>query len=155
VTNLALDKSVSASSTTSSQGWSPAEAVNGDLAPSTNGLDLGWASQPDSSAGASEWIEVNLGGSYPVDEVDLYARNDSGYVGDCFPTDFTIQISTNGSSWTTVVAESGYPKPGAGGLKFTFSTKTASYVRVVGTGLTEDQYKEYYFQLKQLEVFNP
>jgi serine/threonine-protein kinase len=155
VTNLALDKSVSVSSVTTSAGWSAADAVDGSLSASTSGQGLGWSSKADTSASATEWIEVNLGGSYPVDEVDLYARNDSSYVGDCFPTDFSIEVSTNGSSWTTVVGESGYPKPGAGAMKFTFSTQTADYVRVVGTGLTEDQYKSYYFQLKQLEVFNP
>ena len=153
VTNLALHKSVSVSSASTSTGWVPAEAVNGQLSPSTS--VFGWASQADGSASATEWFEVNLGGSYPVDEVDLYARNDSGNVGDCFPTDFSIQTSTNGSSWTTVVTQSGYPKPGAGALKFAFSTQTASYVRVVGTGLTVDPHNQYYFELKQIEVFNP
>ncbi|MEV0399216.1 discoidin domain-containing protein [Actinoallomurus sp. NPDC050550] len=96
--NLALNKSVIVSSQTSASGWAAANATNGDTSPSADSATLGWASQADTSTDATEWIEVDLGSAHPINEVDLYPRNDSDVPGGCFPKDFTVSVSADGNA---------------------------------------------------------
>jgi hypothetical protein len=48
----------------------------------------------------------------------------------------------------------GYQSPGTQPQYFPFPTITARYVKVTGTQLNKDEYGDYYFELKQIEVFN-
>lgn len=162
--NLALDKQVTVSSQNAAPhyGWDPTDATDGNTAPATvdpttgaGAQNMGWASAQDPGAASTEWIEVDLGSEHPVDEVDLYPRNDTLDPGACFPTDFTISVSSNGSTWVNVASETNYPSPGTSPQRFAFSTTTARYVRVTATGLTHDGFGQYHFELKQIEVFNP
>jgi serine/threonine protein kinase len=152
--NLALGKHVTASSNHGTDGWAKADVTNGDTTPSDGIADMGWASQEDPGAKATEWIQVNLGAEDPIDEVKLYPRNDAQEPGGCFPSDFTISVSTNGNAFTSVVSESDYPSPGIRPQVFKFASTTARYVRVTATMLNRDQYGDYYFELKQIEIFN-
>jgi hypothetical protein len=140
-TDLALDQSSSASSTIS--GWATSNAVNGEYNATWSSTDPGAASDP-------EWYEVNLGSSQTVDEVDLAARAPSGY---CFPSGFEIETSTNGTTWTVVVDDTGYPDPYVTLQRFPFASTTAQYIRVTSTTLTQDDDSNYYFQLTQLAAF--
>jgi serine/threonine protein kinase len=151
--NLALHKPVIVSSQTDSNGWSAVQATSGNIKPSDGTKDNGWASYGHAGPDATEWIEVSLGAAAPVDEVKLYPRNDTQEPGGCFPSDFTIAVSTNGNAWTTMVADSDYPSPGTKPQVFTFPKSTARYVRVTATALNHDQFGSYYFELKQIEVF--
>ncbi|WP_425567805.1 hypothetical protein [Nonomuraea dietziae] len=45
------------------------------------------------------------------------------------PADFTVQVSADGSSWTTVATRTGYPRPGASAQAFSFTPVTARHVR--------------------------
>lgn len=152
--NLALNKSVTVSSQTSASGWAAANATNGDTTPAADSENMGWASQADTSADATEWIEVDLGSTHSINEVDLYPRNDSGVPGGCFPGDFTVSVSADGNAWAPVVSKTGYPSPGTQPQYFPFPATPARYVRVTGTQLNKDEYGQYYFELKQIEVFD-
>ena len=127
-----------------------------DLTDGIHHSDL-WYSMGWSSTGAAtqhtESAQVDLGGPTLFDTVDLYARDDGANTGAGFPVDFTIDVSTDGSAWQTVIAQKGYPKPGAAAQVFTFAPTTARYVRVSGTRLsTEPTGALFMMQLAELEV---
>lgn len=63
-------------------------------------------------------------------------------------------MSADGNAWTQVVSKMGYQSPGTQPQYFPFPTITARYVKVTGTQLNKDEYGDYYFELKQIEVFN-
>jgi hypothetical protein len=84
--------------------------------------------------------------------VTLYPRDDGVNTGAGFPSAFTIQTSTDGTTWNTVVTQNAYPPPPAGGQVFTFPVTTARYVRVTGTMLTQDSSGTYYMQLAGMSV---
>jgi hypothetical protein len=152
--NLALHKPVAVSSDFGADGWSAVQATDGNITPSDGAKDNGWASQGHASSGGTEWIEVNLGAEEPIDEVKLYPRNDSVDHGACFPSDFTIAVSANGKAWTVTAARSGYHSSGTAPQVFTFTRSTARYVKVTATMLNPDNAGNFYFELKQLEIFN-
>jgi hypothetical protein len=152
--NLALHKPVTVSSAAGTAGWAPADVTDGDVTPSTDGTDMGWASHSDSGPSATEWVQADLGSAEPIDEVELFPRNDTTMPGGCFPGDLTFSTSTDGNAWTVVASESGYPAPGTRPQIFRFSTITARYVRVTATDLTADEFGGFYFELKQIEIFD-
>lgn len=82
--------------------------------------------------------------------MDLTARTGSGY---CFPSEFAISVSTNGTTWTNLVLETGYDNPNTTLQRFPFTPTTAQYIRVTATTLTQDNLGNYYFQLDQLTAF--
>lgn len=84
VTNIALNKSVTASSVYGS-GYEARKAVDGD-ASSTR-----WAS----GLSNSEWIYVDLQDSYSINRVVIEWE-------EAYGKDFTIQVSNDASNWTTI-----------------------------------------------------
>jgi F5/8 type C domain len=149
--DLALHAAVTVSSTVSTA-WAAANLTDGTL--HATATDGGWSSAVHTTAASTESAEVTLGSAQTIDDVTLYPRDDSDYVGDGFPSAFTIATSTDNSTWTTVATEQTYPKPGDSPQMFTFPATTAQYVKVTATSLTDDQYGDYYFQLKQIGVYN-
>ena len=132
--NVALNQTVTASSSYVGGGWSAASAVDGQTA--SNSSSMGWSSNNSLTTNHTEWIIVNLGSIYQVSDVDLYPRNDNGNIGYGFPVNFTIQVSIDSVSWTTVTTQAGYPLPATGAVQsFTFSVQNAKYVKVQGTSL--------------------
>jgi hypothetical protein len=150
--DLALGRAVSSSSSVEypNESW-----LRTDL---TDGVHLSnlWYSMGYSSSGAStqhtEWAQVDLGGPSRISQVTLWPRTDGASTGRGFPVDFTLQLSPDGTTWTTVASRTAYPRPGATAQTFPFSATTARYVRVTGTKLSTDQTGTYYLQLGELEV---
>jgi len=152
--NLALNKTVTASSSFDLTSFSPEMAVDGVRAEQPG--VRGWSSQGDTSVNHTEWIMIDLGTNYPINRVDLYPRNDSRRVGESFPIDFTIQTSLDGNSWTTVVTRNNYEKPGPEAQVFTFNRTNARFVIVVGTNLRYlGAEGAYYMQFTEIEVYGP
>jgi len=143
--NYALNKSVNASSSYEVGGWSMAYAVNGTTV-------SGWTSDSDLDADHSEWITVDMGSSYNIGCVKLYARMDPGMVGEGFPVDFTVNISEDNIHWTIVANVTNYPKPDANAQVFNFLTQNARYVCINASSLplTGGQYR---MQLAEIEVY--
>jgi|GEM_PF-165509 len=110
-TNLALNKSATASSTEDA-GKTPAMAVDGNS--STR-----WSS----NYADPQWIRVDLGAVTPINGVQLnwevaYAKS------------YQIQTSTDDTSWTTVYSTT----QGDGGIdNISFATTNARYVKMYGT----------------------
>ncbi|HWM05343.1 MAG TPA: discoidin domain-containing protein [Actinophytocola sp.] len=98
VVNLALDKPATADSSCNAD-EGPAKAVNGSV---TGGNADKWC-----SLGGSKWLRVDLGAVTPVGRFVLRHAGAGGEPARFNTRDFDLQVSTNGTDWTTVVAARG------------------------------------------------
>lgn len=127
--NLALNKSVNSSSDESGV-LTASNAVDGDFA-------TRWAS----AFSDPQWIRVDLGTATDISQVVLHWEA-------AYATQFQIQVSNNGQSWTTVHSETN----GNGGTDtISFSTVSARYVRMYGT----QRATVYGYSLFEFEVYGP
>jgi hypothetical protein len=109
-TNLALNKSATASSSQASTFRAPAA------------VDASSTSRWSSLFGDSQWISVDLGSAMTINRVVLKWEAAYG-------KSFQIQTATNGSNWQTVYSTTA----GTGGTSdIKFNAVTARYVRMVG-----------------------
>jgi hypothetical protein len=151
LSDFSVDKSVPATvtaSSTANSGWLPANAV--DQVGAT-----GWSSAGHSSAAATEWVQLDLGGSVSFQNILIDPNNQA------FPRDFTFSYSTNGTTWTQLpgLVSRYYTDPVSAGTAvlptqlFHITTPvTARYVRVTATYLRPDSFGNYYFQLRDIRV---
>ncbi|GGD88954.1 discoidin domain-containing protein [Paenibacillus nasutitermitis] len=147
--NLALGKSVTSSSSLETAAWGAAKATDGKIASGP----LGWSSNSNVNANHTEWVSVDLGAVYSVARIDLHPRYDSSKG---FPADFTIELSDNGSTWSTVVSRTAYPQPeGSSKQSFSFAAANARYIKVTGTSLRADpnESNAYRMQLAEIEAY--
>lgn len=142
----------SASSSYESGDWGEAKVVDG-VRESVPG-SRGWSSDAHASGANTEWIEIALSSEAEVSQVDLYPRNDGDNAGYGFPVDFEIQVASgNCTSWTTVVAESAYPRPEDGGVqRFAIERQSAACVRVVGTELRQNPLDDGQYRMQFAEI---
>ncbi|PZF79143.1 discoidin domain-containing protein, partial [Jiangella anatolica] len=74
-----------------------------------------------------QWFQVDMGALRSVGQVTIQTRDGDRWD---YPRGFELQVSTTGSSWTTVASG-----PGFGWKRpITFDTVTARYLRIVQTG---------------------
>ncbi|MDG0791550.1 S-layer homology domain-containing protein [Cohnella ginsengisoli] len=154
-TNLALGKTVTASSSLLNSDWSGAKVVDGNTG-SVPG-SMGYTSSNDLNNNHNEWVKINLGASSVVNSVTLWPRDDSGAKGEGFPVDFTIQVSTDDVNWTTVVTRTGQTNPGANPQTYYFPPASATYVKVDATSLRQNltnQWKEWRLQFAEIGVYS-
>ncbi|TMR31859.1 discoidin domain-containing protein [Nonomuraea zeae] len=95
---------------------------------------------------------MDLGATKPISRVDLYPRADAGSAGQGLPVDFSVQVSADKSTWTTVATRTGFATPGAGAQTFPFPTIEVRYVKVEGTKLSRDPHSHYRLQFAEIEV---
>lgn len=166
--NLAQDAAVTASSDIpNSVEWSVNNVVDGDRyckLPFTNwnytNRAKGWSSSNDlSNPNHTEWIQLQLANPSSVGAVYLYPRNDKDAIGGGFPIDFSIEVSENGTDWTTVYTAVNYLRPDGTVQKFLFPTEeNVQYIRITGTKLRSDGDRgkdaSYRMQLAEIEVYN-
>jgi hypothetical protein len=150
VTNPAEGQAVTASSSYEADGWGVRALVDGRRTSPTGAL--GYSSINNYTVNHTEWVQVDLGSARTLSRVDLYPRDDAGNVGVGFPIDFTIQISPDGTTWTTVSTQTGYPRPGDTVQTFPFTSISARYVKVNATNLSTDPFGHYHLQFAELET---
>ena len=98
VTNLALNKPATAdSSCNANEG--PAKAVNGSV---SGGNSDKWC-----SGGATKFLQVDLGASHPISSFTLRHAGAGGESASWDTRDYDLQVSTDASTWTTVVQARG------------------------------------------------
>ena len=120
----------------------------------------GWTSTGYKSVDSNEWIQIDLGAVTAINEVHLYPRTDvlaSDGTSACFPVDYTIQVSENGTDWTPVVTEVGHATPAKGEPVFhTFDTVNARYVKLDVTKLGKQPAGDanYRVQLAEFGIYN-
>src|SRR6185312_10205992 len=96
--NVALNKTATAdSSCNANEG--PAKAVNGSV---TGGNSDKWC-----SAGATKFLQVDLGATHPISQFTLRHAGAGGESATWNTRDFDLQVSNDGSTWTTVVQARG------------------------------------------------
>jgi hypothetical protein len=153
--NLALNRMVTASSSAEDWGWFKKALVDGYRSSYNNsfpwGGSNGYSSWANQSVNHTEWFKIDLNVITTVSKVDLYPRNDSGYVGEQFPVNFTIDTSTDNINWTTRVTQTGYGKPSTG-QSFPFAAASARYVRLNATSL-RILGSSYLMALAEMEIY--
>ncbi len=125
-------------------GWGDANARDNNAATS-------WSSNGYSDSNHTEWVSIDLGAPQQVKQVRVLPR--SG--GVCFPIDFKLEYSTNGTTWTLIPGQtySSYGNPGSKEQMFAFANPVmAQYVRIVGTKLSPDSFSNYYMQIAELRA---
>jgi Alginate lyase/F5/8 type C domain len=101
----------------------PGNAIDGDAA-------TRWSGQGD-----GVWIRFDLGAATTVGSLML-----SWYQGDTRTFTFDVQLSTTGTSWSTVLSRKVSSGSTAGPESYDFADASARYVRVVGHGNTKNDW---------------
>lgn len=132
--NLALNKSVASSSEESG------------ILLASNAVDGDYTTRWSSAFSDPQWIRVDLGSTTNISQVVLYWEAS-------YATQYEIQVSNNGQSWTTVHTEIA----GDGGtdtinLSTTVSTR---YVRMYGTQRNTIAGAQYGHSIYEFEVYGP
>ncbi|WP_433296034.1 discoidin domain-containing protein [Actinoplanes sp. CA-030573] len=122
-------KPATASSTETANGYQPGEAVDGN-----NGTR--WAS----AWSASQWFQVDLGATTSVSRIAINWEA-------AYATAFTIQFSTNGSTYTNAYSTT----TGTGGQQSIAATGSARYVRI---NLTTRALANYGYSFWEFQVFS-
>ncbi|MCD9021497.1 discoidin domain-containing protein [Cohnella silvisoli] len=157
--NLAAEATVTSTSSYEStvDGWGMGK-VNDDQRNTIASQSAGWSSNGNTGANHTESITFDLGSVKPVEEIELFPRNDAGNVGQGFPIDFTVKTATSAAGpWTTVLTKTGYPQPGNIGQWFAVTPGTARYVKVEGTNLrriTTEGGQPYRMQFAEVEIYD-
>jgi hypothetical protein len=130
--------SAHAAGTLISQGkQATASSVESSGTPASGAVDGNTATRWSSAFGDPQWIQVDLGASATVNQVILNWEA-------AYATAFQIQVSANGSSWTSIYQTSA----GTGGMQTLTVTGTGRYVRMYGTArATQYGYSLYEFQV--------
>ncbi|MEU8080690.1 GH92 family glycosyl hydrolase [Catellatospora citrea] len=116
--NVALGKTATADSSCNAD-EAAAKAVNGTW---TAGTTDKWC-----SLGATKWWQVDLGASYPVSSITVRHAGAGGENTAWNTRDFTLQVSANGTTWTTVATVTGNT---ASTTTHPLSAATGRYVRL-------------------------
>ncbi len=125
--NLASNRPATASSSDSS---SPQDAVDGDT-------NTGWTS---SNNGGAEWLQVDLGATYAINEVVLYW-------GNAYANAYQIQVSDDQTNWTWVYSTIN----GGGAMEdLTGLSGSGRYLRIYMTGRSGENSN---FSVNELQVF--
>ncbi|GAA1699004.1 hypothetical protein GCM10009745_51880 [Kribbella yunnanensis] len=136
--------------TTSSEyldnGWRRSALTDG-ITTSNLGYSMGWSSEVGPADGTAS-ATVDLGGATRISQVTLAPRTD---LKAGFPMDYAIQVSPDGTTWTTVASRTAQPQP-LEPVELTFASTTTRYVRVAGTKLDPGPSNEYRMQLAELTV---
>jgi RHS repeat-associated protein len=145
---------VTASGSANTTTWAPANAADGNTA-SVSTAD-GWSSNKFTTAANSPWIQLDMGSARTIDRVDLYPRNDAGNVAKAFPQGFTVAVSANGTTWTTVTTQTNYATPTSPApATFGFTPTSARYIKVTGSTLrTDGTAGSYYMQFAEVAALN-
>lgn len=106
---------------------------------------LGYRSNKDTG-----FVEVDLGRPVTVNRVDFYPTGTKFTRGQTFPTEFTVEVSTDGETWVKVAEKKDYTDCLTAIPSFTFEAVEARYVRMnVTKGCATGG-----FEIAEIEVYN-
>ena len=151
--NLARKAVLTASSSLNyGSAWGIGRIADGRV--SSDVFSSGWSSANSIDTNHSEWVKFDLGSATSINQVDLYPRDDGIHLGYGFPIDFTIDVSTDNTNWTTVVSSTNTSLP-TGVQKFNFGFQNARYVRVLGTSLrpNPNDVNRYRMQFAEVRIY--
>lgn len=150
--NLAVEaKDVTSSTSIEDYGWTLSK-INNTF---TTDADLGWSSNGDEQP---EWVQYEFADEKEMGKVTLVPRSDGSEVGKYFPQAFEIQVSQDGSNWSTVYSqdykENGMYNPGSQPQTFTFDPVKGKYIRLYITQKASYDGGGYHAQLSEWEVYS-
>ena len=159
--DLARGRPVAARTSLSCCSWGAAGLVDGVRQSTT--ASRGYTSNPPSTdPDQVEWVQVDLGGVHTLGSVWLWPRTATageplGNGGAGYPDSFTVQVSDDGESWTTLRSVTAAYADGTRGLGYPV-TGAGRFVRVHVTKLghsAPDEASQGYrrLQLAELEVY--
>ena len=126
-TNVALNKTATASSYENQTAYPASAAVDGNTG-------TRWSS----AFSDPQWLEVDLGSSQSICGVTLNWET-------AYATAFQIQVSADGTNWTTIYSTT----TGTGGVQNLTVTGTGRYIRMYGTARAT----QYGYSLWEFQVF--
>ena len=98
-------------------------------------VEAGTIVSGNASVDTPAYFILNLGQEYSLDKFvfyPLFTAADAGNTG--FPKDFTIQVSKNGTDWTTVVSRTDFlAVADQVNYEFTFTAVNANYIKFAAT----------------------
>ncbi|WP_051366930.1 LamG-like jellyroll fold domain-containing protein [Hamadaea tsunoensis] len=151
--DVAKSATVTSSGNLNNSSWNPAALVDGNTT-SVAGA-IGYSSTAYTAAANTAWVQLDLGTAKKIDQVSLYPRNDSGNVGLCFPQAFTVAVSPDNTTWTTVTTQSNYAQPTTPSpATFGFAPMNVRYVKVTATTLRKDSSANYYLQFSEITALS-
>ncbi len=155
--NLALHGAVAVSSTLNSGAWHENKLTDGDRYNLRSGEVCGWTSNFATALPHEEWIGVDLGAVYEIDQIQIMPAG-AAKGGKCyaFPKGFVLMVSEDGQYWTAVYREDDYPIPTTEMQIFDFDTVKARYVRFLATELRTkpSDSNKHRMQIAEIEVYN-
>ena len=107
---------VATANTNSSAGDAPQNAISGDT---------GARFSSDAAQASGMYWQVNMGSAQTFNQIEM----DSGGYGTDYARGYNVEVSTNGTTFTSVATGTGASSPET----VTFATQTAQYIRVVLT----------------------
>ncbi len=145
VTHAMSGSSWTSTCSSSTSGLGPELSIDGDAV-------TFWSSGVHGSPGFTEWLALDFGETMTIQGISLTPRFLGGSAL-CFPADYQVQSTTDGSSWATIPGESYTNQPiPTGVVTHQFSDKIdARGIRILATKLRQDDYGNYYFQLAEIQ----
>lgn len=121
--------------------------------------EFGYHSQVAPRADIEKWVQVDLGAEVSVRHVKLHPCHDDFAnigAGFGFPARFTVEVSRDGTNWTTALDRTGedFPNPGLTPVVADVSSERVRYVRVVATKLAP-RAGVYIMALAELAALDP
>lgn len=137
--NIARGKSVTVGSEYRDSVWNKNNLTDGiksmDWPMSYEGATLGWLTQLSQSRNVSETAQIDLGASFPINQIDIYPRGNGGVN---FPEDYSVEISNNGFGWTKIADVVGDIQRGVIKRSFSFEKQYVKNIRVNITKHSQD-----------------
>lgn len=109
----------------------------GKVADGIGGDANAWHSEAAPSAANPQWIEVDLGSAQQVSRL-VWGRDEAEGSTAGVPKDYSIEVSTDGVTWTTVKTVSGLSLDAGDDRSDSFAPVTARYVRLTVTATNDD-----------------
>lgn len=144
--------SAATASSEANSNWGAAKLIDGNRQTGSTG----WSSKQyttaaPTNADGAEWAMLTLAEPMLVKRVDIYPRYRTSHRG--MPTDFAIQVSADGTQWTTAYSAVDYAVSSNEAMQSVAVTPTyGRYVRLWCTKLNHDG-DNYSVQLAEMEVY--
>jgi len=139
--------------------WAPELVADGNRLsgsrPTAEVERSGWSSAYAARPECQEWIRLTFAEPVAVDRVVLWPRFDGNRVAQNFPTDFVVQATEDGKTWTTLKQFSGFRPEANTPVTVSFAPQKALAIAVAAARLSSGgKSGKYCFQLMEFEVFS-
>ncbi len=116
----------------------------------------GWSSAHADRPDGQEWIRLTFADPVAMDRVVLWPRFDSAGAALNFPTDFVVQATEDGKTWTTLKQFSAFRPAANAQVTVNFEQRKALAIAVVASRLPGNNGNpvKYSFQLMEFDVFD-